>query len=94
MGYLVKYLFNVHPSVTEAFRKLDNSTHTQWAMVWEAAPNEVPTEETKRDNTTNTLAVFAGGSHALQLANPPLAKEIGTPHPPPPSLVVSDFIFF
>jgi monoamine oxidase len=75
LGNLVKYLFEVSPNVTEEFRKLEGSTHTQWAMVWEAAKNEIPDGADAR--IENTLAAFAGGSHAKALANPPDADSLG-----------------
>jgi len=64
MGFLVKYLFNVRPSVTKEFRQLKD-THASWAMAWEAVKNDVAD-----DKAINTLAVFAGGEYAQKLAHP------------------------
>lgn len=86
MGYLVKYLFDVPPKVVEEFRKCDNTTHTQWGMVWEAAKNEsIIGEEGEKDGAglkkkkddEFTLALFAGGKAAHVISNPPDSDKLG-----------------
>jgi len=64
MGYLVKYLFNVRPATTQKFRNLSQA-HAPWAMVWEAEKNVDGLDD------VDTLALFAGGRHAKNIAKPP-----------------------
>jgi len=75
MGYLTKYIFNVPTEVTENFRKLDGSTHTEWGMAWEAAWN---TADGASEETVNSLAVFAGGRHTKNFVDPPKSEHLGT----------------